>query len=93
MKTTSNKDVTTPMFTRKNYLLLIFSCLLIILGLFLMSGNGSTFSHFEPEIFSFRRIVLAPIVCLIGYLSVIISILYAKKKGNVGNDFNEEKPN
>lgn len=93
MKTTSNKEVTTPMFTRKNYLLLIFSCLLIILGLFLMSGNGSTSLHFEPEIFSFRRIVLAPIVCLIGYLSVIISILYAEKKGNVGNDFKEKKPN
>lgn len=80
MKTTSNKDVTTPMFTRKNYLLLAFSCLLIILGLFLMSGHGSTSSHFEPEIFSFRRIVLAPIVCLMGYLSVIVSILYAEKK-------------
>ena len=93
MKTTSNKEVTTPMFTRKNYLLLIFSCLLIILGLFLMSGNGSTFSHFEPEIFSFRRIVLAPIVCLMGYLTVIVSILYAAKKGKVGNHFNEKKPN
>ena len=93
MKTTSNKEVTTPKFTRKNYLLLIFSCLLIILGLFLMSGNGSTFSHFEPEIFSFRRIVLAPIVCLMGYLSFIVSILYAEKKGNVDNDFNEKKPN
>ena len=85
MKTSSNKEVTTPMFTRKNYLLLTFSCLLIILGLFLMSGNGSTPSHFEPEIFSFRRIVLAPIVCLMGYLSVIVSILYAEKKGNVIN--------
>ena len=93
MKTSSNKEVTTPMFTRKNYLLLTFSCLLIILGLFLMSGNGSTFSHFEPGIFSFRRIVLAPTVCLIGYLSVIVSILYAEKKGNVGNDFKEKKPN
>ena len=93
MKTSSNKEVTTPMFTRKNYLLLIFSCLLIILGLFLMSGNGSTSSHFEPEIFSFRRIVLAPIVCLIGYLSVIVSILYAEKKGTVGTDFNEATTN
>lgn len=93
MKNTSNKDVTTPMFTRKNYILFIFSCFLIILGLFLMSGNGSTFSYFEPEIFSFRRIVLAPIVCLIGYLSVIVSILYAEKKGNIGNDFKEKKPN
>ena len=80
MKTTSNKDVFCPMFTRKNYLLLIVSCLLIFLGLFLMSGHGSTFSHFEPEIFSFRRIVLAPIVCLMGYLSVIVSILYAEKR-------------
>ena len=80
MKTTSDKDEFCTMFTRKNYLLLTFSCLLIFLGLFLMSGHGSTFSHFEPEIFSFQRIVLAPAVCLTGYLSVIVSILYTEKK-------------
>ena len=82
MKTTSNKDAFCPLFTRNNYLLLAFSCLLIFLGLFLMSGHGSTFSHFEPGIFSFRRIVLAPAICLAGYLSIIISILYKKKNNN-----------
>lgn len=80
MKTTSNKDIFRPMFTRKNYLLLTLSCLLILLGLFLMSGHGSTLSHYEPDIFSFRRIILAPTICLMGYLSVIVSILYAEKK-------------
>lgn len=34
-------------------------------GLFLMSGKGSTFTHFETDIFSFRRIVLVPIITLL----------------------------
>ena len=30
---------------------------------------------FNPEIFSFRRIVIAPILCLTGYLLIIVGIL------------------
>lgn len=41
--------------------------------------NGSSFTHFETDIFSFRRIVLAPIISLAGYLLVIVAILYTEK--------------
>jgi hypothetical protein len=40
-----------------------------------MSGSGSTEQTFNPDIFSFRRIVVAPVLCLIGYLLIIVGIL------------------
>lgn len=54
------------------------ACALIVLGYILMSGPGSTESSFNPDIFSTRRIVIAPVLCLAGYLLIIVGIL---KKG------------
>ncbi len=53
----------------------------IITGYLLMSGPGSNGNAFCPDIFSFRRIVVAPMVCLTGYLLIIIGIL---RKGTDG---------
>ena len=53
---------------------------LILTGYLLMSGSGSTEQSFNTDIFSIRRIVIAPIVCLSGYLMMIIGIL---RKGTV----------
>lgn len=58
--------------------IIITACLLILLGYMLMSGSGSTDQSFNPDIFSTRRIVIAPTLCLSGYLLVIIGII--KKK-------------
>jgi hypothetical protein len=52
--------------------------MLIIVGYILMAGSGSTDESFNPDIFSPRRIVIAPMLCLAGYLLIIIGIL--KKK-------------
>lgn len=79
MKTTIKNDAKHLLFIRKNYVLLAIACFLIVLGLILMSGNGSSFTHFETDIFSFRRIVLAPIISLTGYLLVIVAILCMEK--------------
>ena len=79
MKTTIKNDAKHLLFKRKNYVLLAIACFLIVLGLILMSGNGSSFTHFETDIFSFRRIVLAPIISLTGYLLVIVAILCMEK--------------
>lgn len=73
-----NKQIK-PLFGRSNYLLLALSCALIVLGLILMSGPGSTAQHFEPDIFSTRRIVVAPILCLGGYLLVFVAILWKRE--------------
>jgi hypothetical protein len=43
-----------------------------------MAGPGSTEQSFNPDIFSTRRITVAPIMCLAGYLLIGIGILYRK---------------
>lgn len=58
--------------------ILISACILILLGYMLMSGSGSTDQSFNPDIFSPRRIIIAPMFCLSGYLLIIIGII--KKK-------------
>ena len=37
-------------------------------------------THFEPDIFSFRRVKLAPAICFSGFVFVIIAIMYKAKK-------------
>ena len=63
-------------FTRINFLLLGIALVTIFIGFILMSGSGS------PEIFTTRRTVVAPMVCFVGYLFVIVAILYRPKKDN-----------
>lgn len=58
--------------------ILIIACILIITGYVLMSGDGSNEQAFNPEIFSPRRIVVAPMVCLAGYLLIVVGILRRK---------------
>jgi hypothetical protein len=48
-----------------------------------MSGPESTEQSFNPDIFSHRRIVIAPILCLTGYLLIIVGIL---RKSNEPSD-------
>lgn len=55
--------------------IIIVACIFIIAGYILMSGGGSTEQAFCPDIFSARRIVVAPILCLTGYLLIIVGIL------------------
>lgn len=66
-------------FTKTNYILLLAGVLVIILGFILMCGPSTTEAHFEPDIFSIRRIKVAPTVCFFGFLFVIYAILH---KGN-----------
>ncbi len=64
------------LYSKKNYLLMGASLLLILIGFILMSGGQSEDpTAFSPEIFSSRRIVVAPIVCLSGFILMIYAIL------------------
>ena len=68
-------------FQRKNYLFLIAGVLVIICGFLLMSGGGSPDPNvFDESIFSFRRITLAPIVVLLGFLIVGYGIMHKPRK-------------
>lgn len=60
-------------------IIILSAVVFIVVGYLLMSGPGSTEQAFNPNIFSFRRIVVAPVLCLIGYLLIIVGIL---KKDN-----------
>ncbi len=62
--------------TMRNYVLILVGALLIIVGLILMSGGGeATPEEFHYEIFSWRRITLAPIVIVAGFVFEIYAIL------------------
>ena len=64
------------LFDSKNYKLLLISIFILLVGFFLMSGGGSSDpSEFNPEIYNFRRIRLAPTLVIIGFLFSIFSIL------------------
>jgi len=64
------------LYSKKNYLLMALSALFILVGFILMSGGQSEDpTAFSPEIFGSRRIVVAPIVCLIGFCLMVYAIL------------------
>ena len=67
-------------FDKTNFILLGVGMLIIILGFLLMTGSGSTEGYFEPDIFSVRRIKVAPAVCLFGFVFMIYGILRKPKK-------------
>ena len=66
-------------FTHTNFLLLAVGMALVVVGLILMSGSGSDLSHFEESIFDSRHIKTAPLVCLAGYLFIVVAILFRRK--------------
>ncbi len=67
---------TTLLFDKTNYIILGVGAILIMLGFILMSGGNTDPKVFnEAEIYSFRRITLAPIVIIAGFLVIIVAIL------------------
>ncbi|MBP3670367.1 MAG: DUF3098 domain-containing protein [Bacteroidaceae bacterium] len=65
---------------KKNYLLIAVSFILIVVGFVLMMGGGSTEEVYNPDIFSTRRIVVAPTITFIGFVCMIAAILYKPKQ-------------
>lgn len=66
-------------FDRTNFILMAVSMAIIVVGFLLMSGGGSDDKVFDPEIFSARRIKLAPAVCFIGFVSMIYAVMRKPK--------------
>jgi len=66
-------------FDRINYILLAIGMAVVIIGFLLMSGSGSTDTAYDPDIFSARRIKIAPVVCLIGFVSMVYAIVRRPK--------------
>ena len=69
------------LFDKINYKILLIGIAVIALGFILMSGGGSDDPNvFNEEVFSFRRIRLAPTTVLIGFGITIYAILKNPKK-------------
>lgn len=68
---------------KENYKLMAIGFIIIIVGFILMAGGGSDDPNvFNPDIFSFRRITLAPIVLLFGFAFEIFAIMWKPKNKN-----------
>lgn len=66
-------------FSKANYVLLAIGMVVVVIGFLLMSGSGSTETTYDPDIFSARRIKVAPLVCLAGFVSMIYAVIYRPK--------------
>lgn len=66
-------------FSKMNFILLAIGMIIVVCGLILMAGGGSTVEQFDPEIFNAQRIRIAPVVTFFGYLFIVVAILYRKK--------------
>ena len=63
-------------FCRKNYKFMLIGIAFIALGFILMTGGGSDDPNvFNPEIYNWRRIRLAPAMVLLGFAIVVYAIL------------------
>jgi hypothetical protein len=64
-------------FSKENYIWLGVGVLLLVVGYLLMSGGGaeSPDEFHADQLFSFRRITLAPITVLAGYGTILYAIL------------------
>ena len=66
-------------FDKTNFILLAVGMLVVILGFILMSGAGSDETVFDNDIFSVRRIKVAPVICFIGFISIVYAIIRKPK--------------
>ena len=73
-------------FDKVNFILLAIGMAVVILGFILMSGSGSTEQAFNPEVCSTMRIKVAPVVCFVGFVSIIYAIIRKPKDINTEED-------
>ena len=64
------------LFGKRNYKFMLIGIFFIALGFILMSGGGSDDPNiFNDEIYNFRRIRLAPILVIMGFIIEVYAIL------------------
>ena len=68
-------------FKKRNYVLMLIGLGLIVLGFLLMSGGASEDpTKFSQEMFSFRRITLATVIVMLGFIIEVFAIMSLDKK-------------
>ena len=64
------------LFKKKNYKVMITGLIFIAIGFILMSGGDTNDeTSFNEEIFNFRRITIAPIIIIIGFIIEVFAIM------------------
>lgn len=78
-------------FGKENFILIAAAVVLIIVGFALMSGGDSPDGmSFNPSIFSKQRIVVAPVVTVLGFALVIVGILIKPKDDLTSDTVNKK---
>jgi uncharacterized BrkB/YihY/UPF0761 family membrane protein len=67
-------------FGKNNLILIAIGMAVVIIGFLLMTGPSTTIDHFEADIFSARRIKIAPVMCLIGFVIMIYAVIKKPKE-------------
>lgn len=67
-------------FGKNNLILIAIGMAVVIIGFLLMTGPSTTVDHFEADIFSARRIKVAPVMCLIGFVIMIYAVIKKPKE-------------
>jgi hypothetical protein len=73
-------------YSKMNYMLIGIGALLVVAGFFLMAGGGNELGpdgyayEFDESIYSFRRLTVAPIVIMLGFITVAVAILKKFKR-------------
>ncbi|MBQ2553987.1 MAG: DUF3098 domain-containing protein [Prevotella sp.] len=75
-------------FDRTNFILLAVGAAVVIIGFILMSGGSTSDTEFNPDIFSAMRIKVAPVVCFLGFVSIIYAVVRKPKDNEVDIDDN-----
>lgn len=65
---------------KRNALYIVISFVIIITGFVLMTGEPSGATEYNPDIFSFRRITVGPMISLLGFVLMVFAIMYRPKK-------------
>ncbi|MGP1437092.1 MAG: DUF3098 domain-containing protein [Phocaeicola sp.] len=66
-------------FDKVNFILLAVGMVIVILGFVLMAGPGTNETAFQSDIFSVRRVRVAPVVCFLGFVFMIYGVLRKPK--------------
>ena len=74
-----------------NSILIAVCVLIIVIGFALMTGEPSGATEYNPDIFSFRRITLGPMIALAGFVLMIVAILFPKRSNDESSEINKEE--
>ena len=80
-KTEGNNNQFSFVFTKINYIIMLVGIVLLALGYLLLCGGGSDDPNvFNSAMFNNRRLYVAPILIILGFVAEIAAIMYKGKE-------------